>query len=143
MAAMDQGDGEDDRDSWDALAQELLDDYHSRARAVNMADAARSESTAAATARFATPAAPAPDLVNTPPKRSHGQTNEGSGGTVTSPFANFRTSSWWAQLLKRHAKSMGLQDPHQPGSGCPCIKIVSGCSGIFAEGEALKASKLQ
>ena len=46
-----------------------------------------------------------------------------------------RTTSWWAPLIKAHLAS------HMPGNeDLTPRRVLSVCSGIFAEGEVLKAT---
>ena len=105
-----------DLDSDASFVEELLQHSREMSNQVNLADAGRSQSES--------------DESVAPP------VSKTSDSLSPSPCANLRTSSWWAQLLKRHARDLGHADPCP--AGCPTKTLVSGCSGIFAEGEALK-----
>ncbi len=98
-----------------SFVEGLLQDSHEISNQVNLADAGRSQSESE---HESVPASKTSDSLS------------------PSPCANLRTSSWWAQSLKRYARELGHADPCP--SGCPTKTLVSGCSGIFAEGEALK-----
>ena len=44
------------------------------------------------------------------------------------------TRSWWAEMIRIHTKELG-----NPSKLPEEVAVMSACSGIFAEGEALKA----
>lgn len=56
------------------------------------------------------------------------------------PATNFKTSSWWAQLLKQHVKDMGCPDPNP--EMIQTKSLVSVCSGICAEAEVLRVTQI-
>ncbi len=60
--------------------------------------------------------------------------------TSPPPATNFKTSSWWAQLLKQHVKDMGCPDPNP--EMIRTKSLVSVCSGICAEAEVLRVTQI-
>ena len=63
--------------------------------------------------------------------------DEASTESSSLPSYDMKTTSWWAQLLKRHTH--GRHPPQEQGTP---ITLVSGCSGVCAESEVLKEPQL-
>ena len=51
-----------------------------------------------------------------------------------------RTRAWWAELIKSHCQDFVHMRTASVLNSLKKVSVISACSGIFAEGEALKAS---
>ena len=62
-----------------------------------------------------------------------------ASGPLSKPAnLNFRVTSWWARLLKLHTQEMDVC--HQQSLNVKTV--MSACTGIFSEGEALRVPRL-
>lgn len=63
----------------------------------------------------------------------HAQVPSDEETVVKGPPSRAPTTSWWGQLLMKHT-----QDFERPRERCSPLTLISGCTGVFAEGEVLK-----
>ena len=103
-------DAENDQDGWDAVARDLLSSSQEDSDQAAKCEACRSESASA--------------------------TNEDCSAFAGHAESPQSAKSWWAELIRIHASTCVPTPMTLPDRA---ITVVSACSGIFAEGEALKA----
>lgn len=143
---------------WDSLTAELVMEASKHEEDVQVADIFHSDSetenqsqnadTSVGTEAEAEAPEPMPIPARAPvtlpvpvPSPVRGLAFSSSGPRSPPATANMRTSSWWAQLLKRHVKDMGCPDPYDSRDGVPPKTLLSVCTGIFCEAEVLRVPK--
>ena len=108
---------------WSEVAKDLLRESQEESEETELCDACKSDTSGVASA----------EGHGSSVDDNHDQTDDQKNS-----HRQLGSRAWWAELIKSHTQEFLTSDVGTPGVP-KNVTVASACSGIFAEGEALKA----